>query len=122
MTGLISPEEAETLALEITWLLKTGAHNDPPNQVRRMNYLATDEQVEEIILLSRLTDMHIVRAVHAVIPDFNEWDMSQTLDLSARIRLRLNKYKIIQDELDNNNKATHSSHTQQPEYANAEEG
>lgn len=47
--------------------------------------MITDQQVEEIILLRRLTGMSLANAVYAVVEDFDHYDFGMTAELSIRL-------------------------------------
>lgn len=80
-----------------------------------MHQVVTDENIEEILLLSCLTGMTIVDAAYAVIPEFDHLNITMTVELTTRLF-------AVKKKLDDITKQAHSSHTQQPEYVNAEEG
>jgi hypothetical protein len=77
----------------------------------------TDDQVQELILLAYLTGISFPSAAYAVIPDFDQYDLNASIELSVRVGKA-----IMQMKLDSTSKDIHSSHIQQPEYVNAEKG
>ena len=70
--------------------------------------MITDQQVEEIVLLAYLTEMTIVDAAYAVIPNFDRSDFAQTAALTIRIT-------ECKKSLDNLFKDTHSQPTNKGE-------
>ena len=61
----------------------------------------TDEQIETIMLLTYLTDMTLVDAAYAVIPEFDRADFELTTILTIRLG-------AMRKQLDREIKKTHS--------------
>lgn len=75
----------------------------------------TDEQVEEILLLSVLTGMTWADAAYAVLEDFDSADFTKSASLTLRL-IQLKK------KLDDIIKQAHSPHTLNSEQADDEKG
>jgi hypothetical protein len=74
----------------------------------------TDDQVQELILLAYLTGISFPSAAYAVIPDFDQYDLNASIELSVRVGKA-----IMQMKLDSTSKDIHSSHIVKPETADA---
>lgn len=58
----------------------------------------TDEQIEAILLLYYLTDLSVVNAAYAVVPDFDRANFAQTAELTIRLKAKQKHLELITKE------------------------